>query len=696
MFRSLQSKTIALVIASTLVSGVGIGMFTIISFKGELNDSHTERFRAEIQGLVNNLDNSLSVVVSDLKFLVTTPPIQGMIRARDNGGKDPKSDDSEEVWRSRLATIFSGFMKEKKHYRQLSIIWGDGRETVRVERADGKPARRTGKNLKDQAGSEYFKGAFAGAPGVVYSSNLTLNRNGGVIELPYSPVIRYGISIADPNGEKRAVILATVNGNIVTGLARKMPVKDGERFMMVNPRGFYLFHSDRSREFGFDLGNENKIRNDFEQSLASAIMNGSQGIRTSRGELVGFFPAFPNPSNRSHRWMVVKSSPLSVLYAKSNRLVWMSILLVLLGISISAAVAWWVMRILVLPIKLASSHLNESVTQVASTASQLSSSSSSLSDGATEQAANLEETSASLEEMSSMTRLNADNSDQANKLAVQASEDAEGGRAAIHEMVLAMSEINSSSEKIAGIIKVIDGIAFQTNLLALNAAVEAARAGEHGKGFAVVAEEVRNLAQRSAEAAKDTATLIEESVSKSKHGTLLAERSGNSLEKIVIGSKKVVELISDISGATREQAEGVQQVSSTVLTMDQLTQKNASIAEESNYSCEELSALSEDMYEIVKDLVRLVGADKKNRNRKLSTKKTRKRSSAGEENRISPNEHIPANGNSRNHLGGEDSSANDFDSIGIGEIHNGGAGAGVSDTAESASDAKKEDVFDDF
>ncbi len=252
-------------------------------------------------------------------------------------------------------------------------------------------------------------------------------------------------------------------------------------------------------------------------------------------------------------------------------------------------------------------EIREGAGQVASAAAELASASANLSDGASQQASSLEETSASLEEMSSMTRQNADNSEQANHLAGEASQDAEGGRSAIQEMVSAMEEISASSEKIAGIIKVIDEIAFQTNLLALNAAVEAARAGEHGKGFAVVAEEVRNLAQRSAEAAKDTASLIEDSVSKSKQGSELAGKSGEVLDKIVTGSKKVADLLAEISAASKEQAEGIQQVNTAVATVDEVTQRNAATAEESSASSGELTAQTETMRGAIDELANLFG-----------------------------------------------------------------------------------------
>ncbi len=239
--------------------------------------------------------------------------------------------------------------------------------------------------------------------------------------------------------------------------------------------------------------------------------------------------------------------------------------------------------------------LTESVGQVNDAAGQVAGASQQLAEGASEQASSLEETSSALEEMAAMTRTNAGNAKQANDLAIQA-------RHAADEGEKTMGAISESSGQISKIIKVIEEIAFQTNLLALNAAVEAARAGEHGKGFAVVADEVRNLAQRAAQAARETTGLIENSVNKSKEGT-------EAIKAIVGNVGKLTELITGISKASDEQAQGVDQVNTAVSQMDKVTQQNASGAEESASAAEELSAQAESVNVLVGELITLVEGD---------------------------------------------------------------------------------------
>ena len=225
---------------------------------------------------------------------------------------------------------------------------------------------------------------------------------------------------------------------------------------------------------------------------------------------------------------------------------------------------------------------------IAAASSQIAAGNQDLSSRTEQQASSLEETASSMEELTSTVRQNADNAQQANQLAVNASNVAIKGGTVVSQVVETMNAINESSKKMSDIIGVIDGIAFQTNILALNAAVEAARAGEQGRGFAVVATEVRSLAQRSASAAREIKALIDNSVSKVESGSVLVNEAGVTMQEVVTSIRRVNDIMTEITAASREQSDGIEQVNQAIAQMDQVTQQNAALVEEAAAAAESM------------------------------------------------------------------------------------------------------------
>jgi methyl-accepting chemotaxis protein len=296
----------------------------------------------------------------------------------------------------------------------------------------------------------------------------------------------------------------------------------------------------------------------------------------------------------------------STSMSSSVHSLWLSVCIGLGAIVLGIVLSWYMVTSTNAVLREATNELSEGSEQVVSAAGQVSSSSQSLAQGSSEQAATIEETSAAATEINSMAQRNTANSRSTAQMVTNSQQSFAQTNQMLDELLIAMAGIGESSGKISKIIKVIDEIAFQTNILALNAAVEAARAGEAGMGFAVVADEVRSLAQRSAQAAKDTAVLIEDSITKSDGGKVNVDRVADSIRKLTAESSEMKILIDEISLGSTEQANGIDQISRSITQMEQVTQSTAASSEESAAAAEELTAQAESMQEVVHRLTSLV------------------------------------------------------------------------------------------
>jgi methyl-accepting chemotaxis protein len=346
--------------------------------------------------------------------------------------------------------------------------------------------------------------------------------------------------------------------------------------------------------------NEEFRRDMANQQMDAALGSFAQKVQPRLEEISQQSSSLVDQQNRDLSAASVASA------TKSSRARMITIILALLALGVGCMVLWQVTQASN-SLKTLAARMSDNAQEVAGAASQVSGASQSVAQGASEQAASLQETSASTAEIASITRRNADNAQQVAGLMLRSEAGAVEVNQTLDSMVEKMKEINASSNKIARIIKVIDEISFQTNILALNAAVEAARAGEAGLGFAVVAGEVRNLAQRCAQAARDTAGLIEESIETSRDGNLRLDRMAGAVRAMTESSTRVKSLVDQVNQGSQEQTRGMDQIARAVLQMQSVTQKNAASAEESASAGTELDAHADSLHALVTEMQTMVG-----------------------------------------------------------------------------------------
>lgn len=565
--KTLGFKLVAGGLIAVLIPLLAVGIFSVVKASSALENAAKER---AVGGALKLADMVQSTLVTELKI------------ASEIAGSDEALNAANGVNAQAMDNRLAGAQATiGKDYESIVIMDAKG-----VVVADGIQGKSKGMSLAER---EYFQKAKTGhaSVGSVVKSKLS----GSPIATLCAPIMRDGKFMG-------AVMIALKIDYLSDKVTSKMG-KTGYGFM-ADSTGIAIAHPDKANVLTLNFTTVNGMEEIVKKLLAH--QTGVQDyVFKGTSKIAGFAPVTLTG------WSVVLTQDTSEFLGAAHSirnfiLIIGLVFLVIMGVAVAAFA-----RSISAPIKRAVEEMGEGANQVASASGEVAAASQSLAEGASEQASSLEETSSSLEELASMTRQNAGNATQADSLMKQTNLVVEKAKATMDNLTHSMKEISAASDQTSKIIKTIDEISFQTNLLALNAAVEAARAGEAGAGFAVVAEEVRNLALRSAEAAKSTSVLIAGTVEKIKHGSGLVNQTNDAFAEVSASAHKVGELVGEIAAASQEQSQGIDQINLAVAEMDKVVQSTAATAEESASASEEMNAQAEQMKQIAMVLADIIG-----------------------------------------------------------------------------------------
>ncbi len=567
------------------------------------------------------IEAAMREYLSDTLSLSDIPPVQSLVRALAGNGTDPVSGDTLDVSGERLRRIFAAFQKEKKFIQQARIISNTANEALGIKvgdevvRTDYIPKTRevrfiTGADLQNKLDRPYFKDT--ATENRLTISVLDLNQERGKFEeIPdapagsfrYVPVLRIGIPVHLPNeGTARAILVLNI---FASHFLEKLMQDESGNTLLVNRDGYYLYHHDPEKRFGFNLKTKHNLFSEMPDAAGDfQKLDEHTGIYSH--QVISFRKIRFDPIRTERWWLLMESIPanevLRPLVEMKQKAFLSGLMMAFVAIVLGIFIAGNLSR----PLKHMAEHFHSGADMLASAAGSVTEACQSMAENSYRQAASVEESSAALEQMLDTIRRDSDNAGQADNFMAKVYEVVNKANESVKKLSGSMGEVSESGKKTAGIIKTIDEIAFKTNLLALNAAVEAARAGEAGAGFAVVADEVRSLAIQSAEAARNTSDLIEKSLMKTAGSAEVVGVTSKTFLEVSASSKIAGNLFDDIREAYKNQVGQLEQLNMAMQEIDSASRNNAANSEELTAVSEELNAQAEEMKSNASDLRNLI------------------------------------------------------------------------------------------
>lgn len=582
-FSKFQNRLIALLIVSTLIPVLIVGSYSISSATNIITQMALQQIEEKTNDSAQKVITFLDNISRDLAYLSKTPPVQGIVRARENRGIDPKYNSSYASWMERLYVIFLALMEAKPYYYQLSYLNENGDEMAISESQNGLLRTIPDNQMKNQATEEYFRETMKLKSGEVYISDVFLNRKNGKIEIPYKPLIRYCTPIYSQEGKKRGIIVATVFADSFLGILQENKIS-GSQLLVVNADGYYLFHPKEQKKFGFELNNNNERLSKDYPEITEKILSGQKGIISDEEKdlLVSFSPVLITQGDKKILIFVFLLNRKEVL-APLQSIKLVAFLSAIFSLIVVLSVGITIVQIIVRLIREMTEVVSAFSVQVFSTIEEQERLSA-------QQSSAVQQTTVTMDQLGASSRKSAEQAQEANKAAhsvlalavgISSQQDIHYNyQISMREKVRQIAEqIRGWNEQVAQIYSIantVSEIANQTNMLALNAAVEASRAGASGRGFAVIAAEIRKLAESSKESAHRISKLVAE-IQKATNGIVIATEEGSKIvENIVVAINDVVRNVQTISLNAKEQALAIQQVIDAMKVLTAGAQQSAS------------------------------------------------------------------------------------------------------------------------
>ena len=565
----IQHQLLLLVLLSATLPASVVGLIGMFSATNSLSEIATATLQEEVDDKIDEFDTFLSGISSDVLFLSKAPSVKGLSQSESSReGLEGNADN----WLAQTQTLFIDMIEEKPHYAKLRYIDAAGNELVGVNSYSGPITVLEPAQLKNISQRAYLTETLKMAPGNVFVSPVELKRDQNEqVETPHKPVIRYSTPVVDEAGQVKGIIVANIYADQLISQFAEIRETDAfhqnEDLSLVNQDGYYLYHTDNSKTWGFELDKDEKLANDFAPQLAEQILQEELGVIDIGSHLLAHHKFIPDPEHPS-AVVAIAEVPKSVVFAPVNRFKVFSVIAILasLGIGLPVAIAWGRQLI----------TLMEKLTVSISTSSQeMATTIAEQERVASQQATSVNETTTTMDELEASSRHAAEQANAAVKAAKQALQASETGARAVgasleemfaleqkvHAIAAQIVTLSDQASQIGNISQMVIDFANQTNMLALNSSVEAVRAGEHGKGFNVVATEIRKLADQSQKSADKINTLVSD-IQRSINATVMATEEGTKTVKTNVEvAKQTEEAFDEVKGAVNQVVLNNQQVS---------------------------------------------------------------------------------------------------------------------------------------